>query len=461
MIKIYKNLFMMNKYSGFLVVTGLTFILMGGCKKDNDTAVPGIVIQAVHDVNATSAVVEGEITGDGGAAVTARGVCWDVTPNPTTVHNKTSDGSGVGHFTSSIDGLEPGTTYYVRAYAVNTAGTAYSSQQTINTGSTYATVSTNAVPDPTFKSAVCGGKITNDGGSQITERGICWSTTEAPTIYDEKIAIGNGTGTFSTTLDYLSQKTTYYVRAYAVNNAGTAYGNEVSFTTDENLPTVPSVKSVSSYDFEGRRTEEVFYKWNAATSSWENDTKVTYEYFAYNKEWEDVISYWDEAESQWKNFNKFTNYFKNTNDNTLHRTINTWSHLDWEEYDSYNYTFTFDNQSRISQQIETDTEGYWDENGGMWRYYIIKTDFKYDSKGIEIEAKVSSWHPTYGWSDPGYYSEFTYDQNGNPTERLVYSWSSEAGDFIQTEKYVYTYDSNGFQESYIMYTGAPYEGQTR
>ncbi|TFG42393.1 MAG: hypothetical protein E4H43_03205, partial [Bacteroidia bacterium] len=77
-------------------------------------------------ITATTAVSGGNIASDGGGTVTARGVCWSSTSQtPTTSDSKTTDGSGTGSFTSNITGLSPGTEYYIRAYATNSAGTSY------------------------------------------------------------------------------------------------------------------------------------------------------------------------------------------------------------------------------------------------------------------------------------------------------------------------------------------------
>jgi hypothetical protein len=80
------------------------------------------------NITATSAVSGGNITNGGGTPVTQRGVCWSTAPNPTTANNTTSDGSGVGSYTSTLTGLVAGATYYVRAYAINSAGTAYGNE---------------------------------------------------------------------------------------------------------------------------------------------------------------------------------------------------------------------------------------------------------------------------------------------------------------------------------------------
>ena len=76
-----------------------------------------------------------------------------------------------------------------------------------------------------------GGNVTSDGGGTVTERGVCWRTTPNPTIADDTTVDGSGTGTFTSDLLPLTENTTYYVRAYATNSAGTAYGNEEVFTT--------------------------------------------------------------------------------------------------------------------------------------------------------------------------------------------------------------------------------------
>ncbi|MFH0736214.1 MAG: fibrobacter succinogenes major paralogous domain-containing protein [bacterium] len=80
-------------------------------------------------------------------------------------------------------------------------------------------------------SAASGGSITSDGGSLITARGVCWSTGVTPTISDYKTTDGSGKGTYVSNITGLAANTKYYARAYATNNAGTGYGNVISFTT--------------------------------------------------------------------------------------------------------------------------------------------------------------------------------------------------------------------------------------
>lgn len=181
----------------------------------------------------TGAVSGGNVTDDGGGTVSARGVCWSTTGNPTNGDDKTEDGQGIGSYTSNITGLEPSTTYYVRAYAINEAGTAYGEQKTFNTLDVEVPIlTTAAISAITQTGAVSGGEITSDGGASITARGVCWSTEQNPTVGDNKTEDGTGSGSFTSSITGLSPETTYYVRAYASNSAGTAYGNQEDFTTE-------------------------------------------------------------------------------------------------------------------------------------------------------------------------------------------------------------------------------------
>ncbi len=101
------------------------------------TTAPTVTTTAISSITTNSASSGGDITSDGGASVTARGVCWSTSANPTTADSKTSDGTGTGAFSSAITGLSPGTTYHVRAYATNSAGTSYGSDVNFKTSYAY------------------------------------------------------------------------------------------------------------------------------------------------------------------------------------------------------------------------------------------------------------------------------------------------------------------------------------
>tara|TARA_B100001287_G_scaffold73544_1_gene61057 strand:- start:580 stop:2043 length:1464 start_codon:yes stop_codon:yes gene_type:complete len=104
-----------------------------------------------------------------------------------------------------------------------------------------ASLTTLPVGSVTDNSAISGGNISNDGGSTVTQHGVCWSTSPNPSTADNTAVGGSGTGNFTVSITGLNANTEYFVRAYAINSAGTAYGNELSFTTSNGSSvTVPS-----------------------------------------------------------------------------------------------------------------------------------------------------------------------------------------------------------------------------
>ncbi len=232
----------------------------------------------------TSATCGGNVTSDGGATVTARGVCWSTSQNPTTADSHTSDGSGTGSFTSSLTGLTSNTTYYVRAYATNSAGTTYGNEVSFTTTASaqVPSVTTAAVSNVTETSAICGGNVTSDGGATVTARGVCWSTSQNPTTADSHTSDGSGTGSFTSSLTGLTANTTYYVRAYATNSAGTTYGNEMSFTTADDAmqdgqpcPDAPTVTDIDNNTYNTVQIgQQCWMKENLRTTHYSNGTSI-------------------------------------------------------------------------------------------------------------------------------------------------------------------------------------------
>ena len=239
--------------------------------------VPTITTSAVTDITVTTATCGGDVTSDAGAAVTARGVCWSTSPNPTTSNSKTTNGTGIGSFTSSLTGLTSGTTYYVRAYATNSVGTAYGEEKSFTTLNV-PTITTNAVTDITATTATCGGNVTSDGGSAITARGVCWSTSSNPTISNNKNTNGSGTGSFTSNLKNLTKGVTYYIRAYATNSIGTAYGNEVSFSTIPDGQPCPGAATLTDCDGNTYNTillgHQCWMKENLKTTKYADGTSI-------------------------------------------------------------------------------------------------------------------------------------------------------------------------------------------
>ena len=110
----------------------------------------------------------------------------------------------------------------------------------------FPTLTTTSISNITQATAQSGGVINSDGGAIVTVRGVCWSPIPNPTTINSITTNGSGTGSFSGSLTGLLPNTTYYVRAYATNSAGTGYGNEVFFTSPN--PTLPSLEALWSFD---------------------------------------------------------------------------------------------------------------------------------------------------------------------------------------------------------------------
>jgi len=141
----------MKKLPGLSVIAmSLVLILASGCKKENPTFLPVLTTHEVSSIIYNSATSGGSITTDGGSTIVAHGVCWSSTANPTIANNKTSDGGGIGSFTSSMTGLSPETTYFVRAYATNSDGTSYGSAYQFTTSKAPAEITTALIPAGTF-----------------------------------------------------------------------------------------------------------------------------------------------------------------------------------------------------------------------------------------------------------------------------------------------------------------------
>jgi len=211
-------------------------------------SLPVVSTNGITSITPTSATSGGNVTVDGGAAVTERGVVYAITQNPTTSDAKVIGGTGTGSFTSKITGLTAGAIYYVRAYAINKQGTAYGTQMNFTSAKepSLATVTTTTATNVTSSGAISGGNVTSDGYAVVTERGIVYGTAQSPTIANTKIPNGTGTGSFSSSVTGLTPKTTYYVRAYATNSWGTVYGSQVSFTTGQEMSVATVVTAAAT-----------------------------------------------------------------------------------------------------------------------------------------------------------------------------------------------------------------------
>jgi len=203
----------------FTAYNGLTYY---GNQVSFTTAFPGLITTAVSEITGCSALSGGMSTI---CDVSSLGVCWSTSANPTTANNVTQDWGTP--FTSSISGLAPNTTYYVRAYATNGNGvTFYGDQVSFTTA--FPSLVTTTVSEITGCSALSGGMSTIL--CDVSSLGVCWSTSANPTTADN-VTYDWGSS-YTSSINGLAPNTTYYVRAYASDyNGQTTYGNQLSFST--------------------------------------------------------------------------------------------------------------------------------------------------------------------------------------------------------------------------------------
>lgn len=235
------TLFMVLIFSGFLACGDLNVGSGGG-----DFFIPSVNTEGIIEIGSDFVKVSGEVTYDGEANVSERGFVWSKEPQPSVDDGlKISEGMGEGSFESTISDLEPGETYFVRAFATNEIGTGYGSEIEFNTEDEVVNqlpdVHTIGIEQIGPESAQVTGEIRSDGGSAIMSRGFVWDTSTDPsTNLPTKVEVGEGLGEYSSSITSLAESTTYYLRAFAVNAVGTAYGNELTFTTEgsSRLPTL-------------------------------------------------------------------------------------------------------------------------------------------------------------------------------------------------------------------------------
>lgn len=221
---------------GILVFT--IILVISSCKKKEESSEvinpPVVTTSQASDITSTSATVGGNIISTGRSSILQKGVCYKTQSNPTINDSCVKSDNPDKEFECTITGLTQNTIYFVRAYAMNSAGISYGEEMTFTTQRRVKpVVVTSFISDITQSTAVSGGNVTDDGGQPVTARGICWSTSHLPTIDDHHTSDGTGAGEFVSQLADLSLKTSYFIRAYAITVAGISYGNEQSLMTQD------------------------------------------------------------------------------------------------------------------------------------------------------------------------------------------------------------------------------------
>lgn len=215
-----------------------------GCsssERDEDKSIIDFKISEIINVTESSAVINANLNSSGKENILFRGICIAMETNPTINDIKYEEqGNVLGQYVGKFEDLQYNTKYYARPYIRTNSTTIYGSELTFTTNAiSVPTLTTTSVSSITQNSAIFNGKIDNNGSSKILSKGFYYSKTNTkPEVKDQKVE-STGNSEFSSSVTDLEQNTTYYVRAFASNLAGTGYGSVISFTTSSSvLPTV-------------------------------------------------------------------------------------------------------------------------------------------------------------------------------------------------------------------------------
>ena len=202
-------------------------------------ALPQVQTGDITNIQPTMASLSAVLLFDGNDITTSAGFCWSETPNPTIFDHFQVVTSVDNILNYNLSYLKDETGYYIRSYAKNKIGTTYGEERFFKTlKASLPSITTTNVFDVEYSSAIIEGFINDDGGAEVIERGVCYSTLPNPTISDNDSytqQCGQGVGKYACKLHDLQDNTIYYVRTYAINIKGVSYGNEVTFTTKERL----------------------------------------------------------------------------------------------------------------------------------------------------------------------------------------------------------------------------------
>jgi len=206
-----------------------------------DYLLPTLTTDSLGNITLTSVKLYGNITDDGETPILKRGFCISTNPTPTTTDSTFNTGNGIGIFDLIVIKLKAGTKYNVRAFATNAMGTSYGKEITFSTLEyKLPQIQTNSATDIGLNFVTLSGNVKDLGRGELKERGIVVSKSQKPTIDDMKFKSSvTDLGEYKILVTKLEVNTKYYARAYAQNEAGIIYGDELHFNTlDYKLPQI-------------------------------------------------------------------------------------------------------------------------------------------------------------------------------------------------------------------------------
>ncbi len=200
-------------------------------KAQKDLVLSSLITREITEIGANYAKSGGEIM-ESHEEIDQRGICWDTLSQPELNDYFTDDGSGDGVYVSEMTGLKVQQVYYVRAYIIKGSDTVYGNERSFKTliGNKPSAAASDAT-NITATTAVLHGNVVSSGDTPVTERGFCWKKGDYPSIEDDNILVGSGTGEFSAEINGLEQDAVYNFRSWARNAAGIDYSSNYSFST--------------------------------------------------------------------------------------------------------------------------------------------------------------------------------------------------------------------------------------